>query len=199
MCQQENLETSWLASWLVQSSRIEKRWFEVFHNRKKDLLTFPISKFCLMSRYKEAEACDLTAAMEEELCLSNLRHKSAQCSEASSNKSEGNLNTKDLWTAKRCWRNDVDWLVPSAWRRTRRTLARSPCEWSMWDTTCKTRSGLYKGIAISVRQAKPEQSSLECRELSCWLHWQGFLPSGSYTHSHWYNNHQCWKFSYLIN
>ena len=57
---------------------------------------FPISKFCLISRYKDAEDCVLTAEIEDEQCLKSRRQRSAQCSEASSNKSEGNLKTNDL-------------------------------------------------------------------------------------------------------
>ena len=75
--------------------------------------------------------------MEEEQCLRSRRHKSAQCSEASSKRSPGNLKTNDLWTAKRWQRNEVDWWVPSACRWTRRTLARSAVEWSVEETTCE--------------------------------------------------------------
>ena len=75
--------------------------------------------------------------MEEEQCLRSRRHKSAQCSEASSKSSPGNLKTNDLWTAKRWQRNEVDWWVPSACRWTRRTLARSAVEWSVEETTCE--------------------------------------------------------------
>jgi hypothetical protein len=38
---------------------------------------------------------DLTQAIAEEQCLRSLRHRSAQCSEASSNSSDGNLKTKE--------------------------------------------------------------------------------------------------------
>ena len=78
------------------------------------LLTFPISKFCLINKYKEAEDWLRTGDIEEEQCLSNRKHKSAQCSEASSNKRLGNLKTNDRCTAKRCCKNMVDWLVPRA-------------------------------------------------------------------------------------
>ena len=85
--------------------------------------------------------------MEEEQCLSSLRQRSAQCSEASSKRRPGNLNTNDLWTAKRWHRNSVDWFVPSACSRTRRTLARSAVEWSVEETTCECQS-VVVSIAI---------------------------------------------------
>ena len=111
-----------------------------------DQLTLPISKFCRISRYNEAEACDLTGEIEAEQCLSRRKHKSAQCSEASSNNRLGNLKTKDLWTANKCFKNIVDWLVLSACSNTCKTEANSPCEWSVCETTCTIKSKVSKTI-----------------------------------------------------
>ena len=81
-----------------------------------------------MRRYSEAEACDLTDEIEEEQCLRSWRHRSAQCSDASSNRRPGNLKTKDLCTANRCSMKKVDWLVARACSSTRSTDVSKPWE-----------------------------------------------------------------------
>lgn len=54
------------------------------------ILTFPISKFCLMRRYREALACERMVPMLLLQWRRSRRHKSAHCSVSSSKSSSGN-------------------------------------------------------------------------------------------------------------
>ena len=87
--------------------------------------------------------------MEEEQCLSRLLHSAAQCSVASSNRRLGYLETRDLWSAKRCCRNWVDWVVLRAWSITLRTEASKVWECSVEDTTCSTTKRVSSTIMLT--------------------------------------------------
>jgi hypothetical protein len=56
--------------------------------------TLPISKFCLIRRYSEAEAWERTLLILELQCLSKRRQRSAHCSVSSSNSRFGNCKQK---------------------------------------------------------------------------------------------------------
>ena len=53
------------------------------------LLTFPISKFCRISKYNDALACDLTSLRDEQQWFKRRKQRSAQSSGSSSNNNSG--------------------------------------------------------------------------------------------------------------
>ena len=79
------------------SQALDRRYFDILKLKwvhySTIKLTLPISKFCLMSMYREAAACDRVQLRLELQCLSKCRHKSAQASVLSSNNNSGYWNT----------------------------------------------------------------------------------------------------------
>ena len=73
--------------------------------------TLPISKFCLIRRYSEAEAWERTLLIPELQCLSKRRQRSAHCSVSSSNSRFGNC--KQTYASCLQLTNLLNWPYPA--------------------------------------------------------------------------------------